>query len=131
DIFERSGSHGVKVEGMKVPGLDMAGEIASMGSYVATTGRFKEGDRVMCGGYTRGTYPEYSTAHMNNTQKIPDWLSFEDAASMPTVFGAAYQAMVVRAGLRVGEDVLVMAAGSGVGSAGIQIAKAYGCRVVT
>lgn len=131
DIFEREGSHGLKIEGMKVPGLDMAGEIEEVGEYVATLGRFKTGDRVLSGGYTSGAYAEYSTAHMNNVHKIPDWLSFEKAAAIPTVYCAAYQAMVVRARMTAGEDVLVMAAGSGVGSAGIQLAKAYGCRVLT
>lgn len=131
DIFEREGSHGLRIEGMKVPGLDMAGEIEGVGEYVAHLGHFKRGDRILSGGYTSGTYAEYSTAHMNNVHKIPDWLSYEEAAAIPTVYCAAYQAMVVRAHMTAGEDVLVMAAGSGVGSAGIQLAKAFGCRVLT
>ncbi len=130
DVFEREGSHGVTISGLHVPGIDMAGEVEKVGSYVAHIGRFKKGDRVLAGGY-HGTYAEYSIARMDYVHVIPDWLSFEEAAAIPTVFCAAYQAMVVRAGLKVGEDVLVMAAGSGVGSAGIQIAKAWGCRVIT
>lgn len=131
DIFEREGSHGLKRDGMKIPGLDMAGEVEDLGEYVAHKGLFKKGDRVVSGGYTSGTYAEYSTAHMNNACKIPDWLPYEEAAAVPTVYCAAYQAMVVRARMTAGEDVLVMAAGSGVGSAGIQLAKAYGSRVLT
>jgi NADPH:quinone reductase-like Zn-dependent oxidoreductase len=62
--------------------------------------------------------------------QIPDDLTFEEAAAVPLVFLTAWHMLVGRAKLQVGEDVLVLAASSGVGSAAIQIAKLHRCRVI-
>ncbi len=62
---------------------------------------------------------------------IPDDLSFEEAAAVPLVFLTAWHMLFERARLEAGEDVLVLAASSGVGSAAIQIAKLFHCRVIT
>jgi NADPH:quinone reductase-like Zn-dependent oxidoreductase len=69
--------------------------------------------------------PEYSAI------PIPDDLSFEEAAAVPLVFLTAWHMLMARARLQPGEDVLVLAASSGVGSAAIQIAKLFQCRVIT
>ena len=130
DIYERTGSHGMRIQGPQVPGLDLAGEVAEVGGYVAHTGRFKQGDRVLGVGLG-GTYAEYARARMDRIQLMPGWLSYEEGAAIPTVYAAAWRALVVRGRIALGEDVLVMAAGSGVGSAAIQIAKYAGCRVLT
>ena len=61
---------------------------------------------------------------------IPESLSFEEAAAVPLVFLTAWHMLVGRAGLRAGEEVLVLAAASGVGSAAVQIGKMLGCRVI-
>ena len=68
--------------------------------------------------------PEYAAIH------IPDDLSFEEAAAVPLVFLTAWHMLMARAALQPGEDVLVLAASSGVGSAAIQIAKMFHCRVI-
>jgi NADPH:quinone reductase-like Zn-dependent oxidoreductase len=60
---------------------------------------------------------------------IPDSISFEDAAAVPLVFLTAWSMMVAKGNIRPGEDVLILGAGGGVGSAAIQIAKMTGCRV--
>jgi len=131
DTFERAGSHGMRMAGQQlIPGMDMAGEVEEVGAYVAHTKRFKKGDRVLGTG-SGGSYAEYCRANMSRIHLMPDWMSFEEAAAIPTVYAAAWQALVVRAKITFGEDVLVMAAGSGVGSAAIQIAKYAGCRVLT
>ncbi len=130
DVYEREGSHGIKIEGLHVPGIDFSGVVEAVGDYVAYTKRYAKGDRIL-GVSHSGTYAEYGRAQMDFVHKIPDWLSYEEAAAIPTVFAAAWQAMVVRASMRIGDQVLVMAAGSGVGSAAIQIAHAGGCRVLT
>ncbi|MEK7213993.1 MAG: zinc-binding dehydrogenase [Chloroflexota bacterium] len=130
DTFEREGSHGIRIRQQHVPGIDLAGTVEQLGDYVAFTGKLAKGDRVMGVG-RGGSYAEYGRAHMDFVVKIPDWLSYEEAAAIPTVYAAAYQALLVRAEMRLGEDVLVMAAGSGVGSAAIQLAHAAGCRVLT
>src|SRR3972149_2791448 len=67
DIYERTGSHGMRIQGPQVPGLDLAGEVAEVGGYVAHTGRFKQGDRVLGVGLG-GTYAEYARARMDRIQ---------------------------------------------------------------
>jgi NADPH2:quinone reductase len=68
--------------------------------------------------------------HERETVKIPDGLDDEQAAAVPEAFVTAYDALVTRGRLGSGERVLVHAAGSGVGTAGVQIARALGCLVV-
>ena len=70
------------------------------------------------------TAPEYAVI------PIPESLSFEDAAAAPLVFLTAWHMLFGRAGLQAGEDVLVLAASSGVGMAAIQIVKMFHCRVI-
>jgi NADPH:quinone reductase-like Zn-dependent oxidoreductase len=62
--------------------------------------------------------------------RIPDELSFVDASAVPAAFGTAWHMLVTRAAIRAGEWVLVLAAGSGIGSAAIQVAKRFGCTVI-
>ena len=78
-----------------------------------------------------GGYAEYVAVPAENVHVIPESLSFEEAAAMPLTFQTAYHMLVTRGGLRAGDRVLVQAAGSGVGSAAIQIAKALGAWVIT
>jgi NADPH:quinone reductase-like Zn-dependent oxidoreductase len=73
---------------------------------------------------------EYLTAPEYAVIPIPESLSFEDAAAAPLVFLTAWHMLFGRAGLQAGEDVLVLAASSGVGMAAIQIAKMFHCRVI-
>jgi len=73
---------------------------------------------------------EYMTAPEYTVIPIPGGLGFEEAAAAPLVFLTAWHMLFGRAGLQAGEDVLVMAASSGVGMAAIQIAKLFHCRVI-
>src|SRR5690349_16874225 len=109
-----------------IPGLEFAGEIDAVGE--ATAG-WRVGDRVfgLCGG---GTYAEQLVAHGRAVARIPDGMSFTDAAAVPEAFLTAWDAMVAQAGLRSGEWVLVSAVGSGVGTAAVQIARALGARSI-
>src|SRR5260370_18947038 len=66
-----------------------------------------------------------------NCLPSPENLSFEEPAAIPLVFQTAWHMLVDRAQLQAGEDVLILGAGSGVGSAAIQIAKFFGARVIT
>jgi NADPH:quinone reductase-like Zn-dependent oxidoreductase len=65
-----------------------------------------------------------------NCFPYPENLTFEEAAAVPLVFQTAWHMLMSRAQLQPGEEVLVLGAGSGVGSAAIQIAKMFGCRVI-
>ncbi len=82
------------------------------------------------GAHVDGGYAEYAKVPSGNLIPIPDRLTFEQAAAFPLVFLTAWHMLITRAGLRAGETVLVLAAGSGVGSAAIQIARHVGARII-
>jgi NADPH:quinone reductase-like Zn-dependent oxidoreductase len=77
-----------------------------------------------------GGYAEYVKSPAANVIPIPGDLTFDEAAAVPLVFLTAWHMLFTRARLQPGEDVLVIGAGSGVGSAALQIAKLFGCRVI-
>lgn len=152
DLWLRKGLPGMKLPLPHVGGCEGAGEVAKVG---AAVNHVREGDRVyitsgwscgrceyclnnfdsMCLSYSmlgvrrQGTLAEYVAAPGDTLFPVPEHLSFEEAASIPLVFLTAWHMLVSRAALRRGEDVLVQAAGSGVGIAAIQIAKLMGARV--
>ena len=77
-----------------------------------------------------GGCAEFVRAPEVNCFAYPENLSFEEAAAVPLVFQTAWHMLLTRAELQPGEDVLILGAGSGVGSAAIQIAKFFGARVI-
>jgi putative PIG3 family NAD(P)H quinone oxidoreductase len=108
-----------------VPGLEYMGLVDALGPGATS---FAVGDRVygLVGG---GSYAEYVVVHEREAARVPDGVPDEAAAAIPEAFVTAYDALVVRAGLVPGENLLVHAVGSGVGTAGLQIGKALGCYV--
>lgn len=82
------------------------------------------------GEHCDGTHAEFFCAPEKNFLKLADSISFETAASFPLTFLTAWHMVVANGGVKAGTDVLVMAAGSGVGSAAVQIAKHFGARVI-
>jgi NADPH:quinone reductase-like Zn-dependent oxidoreductase len=88
-------------------------------------------DYGMFGEHTNGLQAEYAALPAANVMPLPDGLSFEEGAAFPLVFLTAWHMLVARAQVRVGDDVLVHAGGSGVGTAAIQIARLHGARVIT
>ncbi len=119
----RPGSSG---DAPPTPGLDAGGVVAAIGDDV--TG-WSVGDPVIA--LTRGTYAEFVPARSVLTYRPPAGMTIEDAASIPCVFLTAWYGLTKLGQLKPGETVLIHAAGSGVGTAGIQIAKALGARVLT
>jgi NADPH2:quinone reductase len=109
----------------RIPGLDVAGVVALVGAHVSN---WHPGDPVMA--LVRGAYAEYAVAPSVLAFRPPVGMSTTDAASLPCVFFTAWYAFQM-AELKRGETALIHAAGSGVGMAGIQIAKALGARVLT
>jgi len=125
DLLQRRGFYpqpGPKSE-FEIPGLEFAGEVLECG---ARTSGFARGDRVM-GLLAGGGYGEMVALHYRLVSNIPDTLTFEQAASLPEAFITAHDGLV-QCGLQCGESVLVHAAGSGVGSAAIQVAHVMGAR---
>lgn len=88
-----------------------------------------EGDRVfgLVGG---GAYADQLVTHGRALARIPDHLSFQEAAATPEAFITAYDAMIDQGGLAAGETVLISAVGSGVGTAAVQLARAVGARSI-
>ena len=109
-----------------IPGLELAGEVDAVGEGVADLAM---GDRVF-GVVGGGAYAEAVVVHARTLARIPAELDFIHAAAVPEAFVTAYDAMVLQAGLAAGDVVLVHAAGSGVGTAAIQIARAIGARSI-
>jgi NADPH:quinone reductase-like Zn-dependent oxidoreductase len=152
DIWVRKGLPGVNLP--HILGSDIAGEIVEVGEYVSG---FKTGQRVLlapmhfcnhcakcvaglqnqCREFTvlgngvDGGNCELIAVPVVNIIPIPDSLDFNQAASVPLVFLTAWHMLVGRAGIRLGQTVLVLGAGSGVGIAAIQIAKLFHARVIT
>ena len=123
DLLQRMGLYpqpGLKPE-HDVPGLEYAGEVSAVGERVEG---FACGDRVM-GIATGGGYAEKIVIHHRMAAKIPAALNFTEAAAIPEAFITAHDALV-QTRLSVGESVLIHAAGSGVGTAAIQIASVLG-----
>lgn len=107
-----------------VPGLEYAGEVAALG---VGAGAWKPGDRVM-GLVPAGGYAEYVTVPEAVALRVPAAWSFEQAAAVPEAFITAHDALFGQLRLRSGERVLIHAVGSGVGTAAVQLAKAFGVR---
>ena len=154
DIFVRGGMPGIEIPLPHILGNDIAGVVREVGELVTWA---KPGDEVMvqpgvsCGhceaclsgqdnlcreydimGYRRdGGYAELVAVPGVNLVPKPAQLSWEEAAALPLVTVTAWHMLVTRVNLQPGENVLVHAAGSGVGSIAIQIAKLRGARVIT
>lgn len=153
DLWVRRGMPGIAIPMPHIPGSDIAGEVARVGDKVSGVNVGQRvllqpgiscghciyclrGDDNFCRQYTLlgymvdGGCAEYVAAPAVNVIPIPANLTFEEAAAVPLVFLTAWHMLITRAQLKPAETVLVLAAGSGVGSAAIQIAKATGARVI-
>jgi NADPH:quinone reductase-like Zn-dependent oxidoreductase len=154
DIDIRNGISGMEGNFPHILGVDAAGEVAKVGDGVH---QWKKGDRVaphfilscgacknclagkenICLGFdilgatTWGTYAEYVKVGAHNLVRIPDKLDYDQAVSAYVPFATAWEALIEVGKLQAGENCLVNAASSGVGSAGIQIAKLAGAKVIT
>lgn len=127
DLLQRMGAYPAPPDSPQdIPGLEIAGEIEAVGAGVT---EWTEGARVF-GVVGGGGYAEAVVVHARTLARIPDGLDFTQAAAIPEAFITAYDAMVLQAGLGAGEVVLVHAAGSGVGTAAVQIARAIGARSI-
>lgn len=105
-----------------IPGMEFAGEVDALGPLVR---QWKLGQRVM-GIIGGGGQAEYVLAQEGMLVEIPHNLDFVQAAGIPEVFMTAHDALFTQGGLQMGERILIHAAGSGVGTAAIQLAHAVG-----
>jgi putative PIG3 family NAD(P)H quinone oxidoreductase len=127
DLLQRMGKYPAPPDAPRdIPGLELAGEVESTGAAVRD---LEPGDRVFAI-VSGGAYAEEVVLDAGLLAPIPEGVGFVQAAAIPEVFVTAYDAMVVQGGLAAGDVVLVHAAGSGVGTAAVQIARAIGARVI-
>jgi NADPH2:quinone reductase len=125
DVLQRKGQYPAPPGSpVNVPGLEYAGEVATLGTGADA---WKVGDRVM-GLVPGGAYAEFVAVHEALAIRVPEAWSFELAAAVPEAFITAYDALVRQMALRAGERVLIHAVGSGVGTAALQLAKAFHAR---
>jgi NADPH:quinone reductase-like Zn-dependent oxidoreductase len=82
------------------------------------------------GGELDGGHAQYCKIPTTNLQRIPDWLDFEEASTFPLAGHTAWHCLIERVRLQPWEDILIQAAGSGAGSAGLLMAKGIGARVI-
>jgi len=125
DLMQRAGNYPPPPGASDILGLEMAGRIAGAGANV--TG-WQVGDRV-CALLSGGGYAEQVSIAHQMLMPIPDNWSYEQAAAIPEVFYTAFVNLFMEAGLQQGETVLIHGGASGVGTAGIQLAREAGCRV--
>ena len=113
-----------------VLGWDAAGVVKDIGGKASS---FKKGDRVFARPQTtpNGTYSEYIAVPEDLVVKIPENISFEEAASIPLAGMTAWQALVDHGHIKQGDKVLIHAGAGGVGSLAIQLAKNLGAYVAT
>ena len=153
DVWVRRGLPGLDPEMPHILGNEIVGEVVAFGPGVTHLARGQKtlvnptlscgvcaacanGDDNLCRSYDvigrkrNGGYAELVVVPAVNCYRYPENLRWEDAAAVPLVFLTAWHMLVTRANVRPGEDVLVIGAGSGVGSAAIQVARLHGARVI-
>ncbi len=115
----------------RILGADGAGELESGERVVINPGIEEPGGKIGILGETMdGTHAELVAVPERNVYPLPDGLSFEEAAAFPLVFETVHRMLVTKASLQAGEWVLCWGAGSGIGTATLQVAKALGANVV-
>lgn len=137
DVFTVKGMPGIKVPLPVIIGLDMAGEIVEIGENVSG---WKPGDRVLVnplnkthglmGEMLDGGMAEYCLVSAEQLIKMPDAVSYTDAASLPVAYGTAHRMLVTHKTVKKGDRVLILGASGGVGTGCVILAKKLGAEVI-
>lgn len=137
DVFTVRGMPGIKVPLPVVIGLDLAGTITEIGDGVSG---WAVGDRVLInplkpgvglmGEMVDGGMAEYAAADARQLIRLPDAVSFEQAASLPVAYGTAHRMLITHRTVKPGDKVLILGASGGVGTASIILAKLLGAEVI-
>lgn len=137
DVFTVRGMPGIKVPLPMIIGLDMAGEIVEVGAGISA---WKAGDRVLVNPLNRnkglmgemmlGGLAEKCLVAEHQLIRMPDGVSFEDAASLPVAYGTAHRMLITHKTVKSGDKVLVLGASGGVGTGSVILAKMLGAEVI-
>ena len=127
DVAQRKGLYPPPSGVTDIPGLEIAGVVAVCGP---GSRRWKPGDQVTAL-VSGGGYAQYCVAHETHALPIPSGLTATEAAAIPETFFTVWHNVFERGGLKAGETLLVHGGSSGIGTVAIQLAKAFGARVIT
>ena len=127
DVMQRMGLYPPPPGAPDIPGLEIAGEVVACGTSVT---RWKEGDKVMAL-VVGGGYAEFCIAHESHALPVPAGLSLTEAAAIPETFFTVWYNAFERGRLAARETLLVHGGSSGIGTTAIQLAAAFGARVIT
>jgi alcohol dehydrogenase len=138
DVFTRRGMPGIKVPMPLIMGLDVAGEIIAVGPGVEG---WAIGERVLVdpinrvegglmGETVHGGLAELCRARAHQLVRLPDDVSFVDAAALPVAYGTAHRMLISKGNVREGDRVMILGASGGVGVCCVQLAKQAGAEVV-
>ncbi len=126
DLMQVAGMYPPPPGASEIPGLELAGEIVATAPDVTA---WKTGDRV-CALVTGGGYAQYAAVPAAQSLPVPAGLSMTEAASLPETFFTVWHNVFDKAGLKSGETFLVHGGTSGIGTTAIQLARAFGARVI-
>ncbi len=126
DVAQRSGAYPPPPGASDLPGLEVAGEVVALGKEAT---RFKIGDKVMSL-VAGGGYAQYCLSHDSHAMAVPDGFSMQEAAATPETLMTVWHNVFERGGLKAGETLLIHGGSSGIGTMAIQLAKAFGSKVI-
>ena len=127
DVLQRMGAYPPPAGASDIPGLEISGTVESTAPGAT---RFAAGDAV-CALLPGGGYAEYAVVHETNALPVPGGYAFSEAAAIPETYFTVWHNVFQRGGLKAGEVLLVHGGTSGIGTTAIQLAKAFGARVIT
>src|ERR1700694_794583 len=126
DVAQRSGSYPPPPGASDLPGLEVAGEVVAVGPGAA---KHKPGDKVMSL-VAGGAYAQYAIAQDAQAMTVPPSLSMIEAGAIPETLMTVWHNVFERGGLKAGETLLTHGGSSGIGTMAIQLAKAFGAKVI-
>ncbi|KQZ29594.1 NAD(P)H-quinone oxidoreductase [Mesorhizobium sp. Root552] len=126
DILQRKGAYPAPPGASDLPGLEVAGEVAALGEGAL---RWRIGDQV-CALTPGGGYAEYAVVHASHALPVPAGFTYTEAAAVPETYFTVWHNVFERGALKAGETLLVHGGSSGIGTAAIQLASAFGARVI-
>lgn len=129
DVLQRKGHYAAPPGVTDLPGLEVAGTIASGDAHALEQAGFRLGDRV-CALVAGGGYAQYCVAPIAQCLPVPQGLSDVQAASLPETFFTVWSNVFERGALQAGETLLIQGGSSGIGVTAIQLARAHGAQVI-
>ena len=126
DVAQRSGAYPPPPGASDLPGLEIAGEVVALG---AGASKHKLGDKVMSL-VAGGGYAQYCIAQDAQAMAVPPALSMQEAGAIPETLMTVWHNVFERGGLKPGETLLIHGGSSGIGTMAIQLAKAFGSKVI-